>query len=55
VLAVHVARFNLLDHLPTNDNLWIVARKAGRQRTTCRISKAGRLGHVGEVELAMVP
>ncbi len=23
-----VARFNLLDHLPTSDNLWIVARKA---------------------------
>jgi 2-polyprenyl-3-methyl-5-hydroxy-6-metoxy-1,4-benzoquinol methylase len=26
--GLHVARFNLLDHLPTSDNLWIVARKA---------------------------
>jgi SAM-dependent methyltransferase len=25
---LHVARFNLLDHLPTSDNLWLVARKA---------------------------
>ena len=26
--GLRVARFNLLDHLPTSDNLWIVARKA---------------------------
>ena len=25
---LQVARFNLLDHLPTSDNLWLVARKA---------------------------
>ncbi len=25
---LRVAQFNLLDHLPTSDNLWIVARKA---------------------------
>jgi len=26
--GLQVARFNLLDRLPTSDNLWLVARKA---------------------------